>query len=173
MLKTFSHDYPDCYLVLVHTRLPKLDYNDEGLAHLCRLNALDESSCYALFDALLKRQAVETPDQSQVKEIASYLEGYPPSIYNAVKACSLEGVDLVCSDKRALLDFQERIFKDFLDKLPFSDAEWNVLTALYNMGNISIAPLAEVLDSTLEDVAQLLKKYTNIMLLFAQKVCIA
>lgn len=158
MLKTFSHDYPDCYLVLVHTRLPKLDYNDEGLAHLCRLNALDESSCYALFDALLKRQAVETPDQSQVKEIASYLEGYPPSIYNAVKACSLEGVDLVCSDKRALLDFQERIFKDFLDKLPFSDAEWNVLTALYNMGNISIAPLAEVLDSTLEDVAQLLKK---------------
>lgn len=53
------------------------------------------------------------PDHSQVKEIASYLEGYPPSIYNAVKACSLEGVDLVCSDKRALLDFQERIFKDF------------------------------------------------------------
>ena len=132
LLYTSSHDYPDCYLVLVHTRLPKLDYNDEGLAHLCRLNALDESSCYALFDALLKRQAVETPDQSQVKEIASYLEGYPPSIYNAVKACSLEGVDLVCSDKRALLDFQERIFKDFLDKLPFSDAEWNVLTALYN-----------------------------------------
>lgn len=158
LLKTFSRDYPDCYLVLVHTRLPKLDYNDECIVHSCRLDALDKLNCYSLFDALLKRQSVATPNQLQVKEIASYLEGYPPSIYNAVKACSLEGVDLVCNDKRALLDFQERIFKDFLDKLPFSQIEWDVLTALYNMGNISIAPLAEVLNLTSENVAQLLKR---------------
>lgn len=157
VLKTFSNDYPDCYLVLIHTRLPKMDYDDKNIVLSCRLDALDEASCYSLFDALLKRQSVAAPDQSQVKEIASYLEGYPPSIYNAAKACSLEGVDLVCSDKRALLDFQERIFKDFLDKLPFSSSEWELLTAIYNMGRISIAPLAEILNTHSENVAQLIK----------------
>lgn len=158
IFRAFRERFPDCYLVLIHTRSPKLRGPDRDLIKFCRIHALTPDSCYSLFDALLRRQNVPISDDAQVKEIAGYLEGYPPSIINAVRECAFEGVDLVCSDKRNLIDFQERIFKKYLDSTSLSEIDTEILTAVYNMSNISIEPLSVILGKAKEIVVTSLRK---------------
>ena len=153
VLRSFKVKYPDCYLVLVHMRLPKLGVQDRELLHIFRLRALDSINCYTLFDSLLKRQNIPVHNSNQVKEIAEYLEGYPPAILNAVKHCAVEGVDLVCCDKRNLVDFQERVFKKYLDSIHLTDLDENVLSVIYNMNSIAIDPLSIILEQPKELVA--------------------
>ena len=157
VLHSFGEKFPDCYLVLIHMRLPKLSFSDKNLIKIYRLNALTPTSCYSLFDALLKQHNVPIPNDIQVKEIADYLEGYPPSIINAVRECVLEGVDIVCYDKRGLMDFQERIFKKYLDSIPFKKRDLETLTAIYNMGSISIEPLSVILGQDKENITKSLR----------------
>lgn len=157
MLRSFDKKFPDCYLTLIHMRLPKLYPCDRDLIKIYRLNALTSTNCYSLFDALLKRQNVPISDDAQVKEIADYLEGYPPSIINAVRECALEGIDIVCNDKRSLMDFQERIFKKYLESIPLEKIDTEILTAIYNMGNISIEPLSVILGQAKEIIAKSLR----------------
>jgi len=157
VLRAFSDEFPDCYLTVIHMRLPKLRPHDRELLHISRLRALDTTSCYTLFDSLLKRQNIPIPDGNQVREIAEYLEGYPPSVLNAVRECALEGIDLVCSDKRNLIDFQERIFKKYLDNIRLNGLDENVLAVIYNMNGIGIDPIATILDQPREEVAQSLR----------------
>jgi hypothetical protein len=87
---------------------------DKQLIYLHRLYALDNASCYSLFDSLLIRNNVPVIDHSQVKEIAEYLEGYPPAIIYATRICMLDGIDIVCNDKSSLIDFQSRLFTKYL-----------------------------------------------------------
>lgn len=157
VLQIFKEKYPDCYLVVIHMRLPKLSVQDRELLHIFRLRALDSANCYTLFDSLLKRQNIPVSDSNQVKEIAEYLEGYPPAILNAVKQCALEGVDLVCCDKRNLVDFQERVFKKYLESIHMTDLDESVLSVIYNMNNIAIDPLSTILGHPREVVAASLR----------------
>lgn len=153
VLRIFKEKYPDCYLAVIHMRLPKLSAQDRDLLHIFRLRALDPTNCYTLFDSLLKRQNIPVSDSNQVKEIAEYLEGYPPAILNAVKQCALEGVDLVCCDKRNLVDFQERVFKKYLESIQLTDLDEDVLSVIYNMNNIAIEPISTILEHPKEFVA--------------------
>lgn len=156
VLRILGEKYPDSYLTLIHTRIPKLYPNDQKFFQIYRLKSLDPDSCYSLFDSLLRRNSVPIPNSAQVREISEYLEGYPPAILNALQECILEGVDLVCNDKRGLMDFQERVFKSYLEKLKLGDEELDLLGVIYNMGSISIQPLATILEKSEEAVAQTL-----------------
>ena len=158
LLRVFSNQYPDCYITVIHMRLPKLLYKDQKLVHVVRLHALDATSCYTLFASLLKQQSIPINDDNQVREIAGYLEGYPPAINNAVRECALEGVDLVCSDKRSLVDFQERIFKKFLDNIQLTKMDEDVLTAILNMNGICIDFITTVLQTKQDDIAVSLRR---------------
>lgn len=157
VLKIFSHNFPDYYLVLVHTRLPQLDVQHRHLLYVHRLYALDDASCYALFDSLLKRNHVAVSNHEQVKEIAEYLEGYPPAILNAVQECKLEGIDIVCNDKSSLIDFQGRLFGKYLERLPLENSENNIITIMNNIGSISIDVLSVIMNETSENIAIALK----------------
>lgn len=157
ILRAFGETFPDCYLTIIHMRLPKLRQRDRDLIHIFRLHALDATSCYSLFDSLLKKQNVPIPNYNQVREIAEYLEGYPPSVLYAVRECALEGVDLVCNDKRGLIDFQERIFKKYLDSVRLNELDENVLEVIYNMNSIAIDPIATILEHSREEIAQSLR----------------
>lgn len=156
MLRIFGEKYPDSYLTLIHTRMPKLYPCDQPFFQIYRLRALKPNSCYSLFDALLRRHNVPITNSAQVKEIAEYLEGYPPAIINAVQECRLEGVDLVFNDKRGLMDFQERVFKSYLEKLQLNEEELDILAVLYNMGGLCVRPLAVILGKPVEAVAKTL-----------------
>ncbi len=157
VFRSFESKFSDSYLAILHMRLPKSYPCDKNLIKVCRLKALSPTSCYSLFEALLRRQNIPIPDTAQVKEIADYLEGYPPSIINAVRECALEGIDIVCGDKRSLMDFQERIFKKYLDSIPFEKTDIEILTVIYNMGNISIGPLVAILGQTIETITKSLR----------------
>lgn len=157
VLKKFAQNYPDHYLILLHTRLPKLSIQDRDLIYMHRLYALDNASCYALFDSLLKRNNVTVTNPEQVKEISGYLEGYPPAILNATQECKLEGIDIVCNDKSSLIDFQARLFSKYLEKIPLTEDEKQILTTIHNIGIVSVAILSTIMDKTPETIALSLK----------------
>lgn len=158
LLRFFSNNFPDHYLLLIHKRLPQLDHCDSMLVYRMRLNALDTTSCYTVLDAMLKRNNVIVRDAKQVQEIASYLDGYPPAIIFAVRECILEGVDIVCNNKVALMDFQSGTFNKYLNTLPLNEIDNLVLCALFNLGDMTIQIIASVLDETVEDIAVSLRK---------------
>lgn len=157
VLNIYAHEFQDYYLVLVHTRLPKINVQAKRLVYVHRLYALDDASCYALFDSLLKRNHVPVPNHEQVKEIAEYLEGYPPAILNAVQECKLDGIDIVCNDKSSLVDFQGRLFGKYLEKLPLENSENDIITIMNNIGSISIDVLSAILNKDPESIAMALK----------------
>lgn len=161
LLRSFSENFPDHYLLLIHNRLPQLNVSDSLLVYRKRINALDDKSCYAVFEAMLKRNNVAVRDVGQVREISSYLEGYPPAIIYAVRECVLEGVDIVCNDKSALMDFKSGLFIKYLNELPIEDLDHLVLSALYNIGDMTIQVLSSVISKTLEDVSASLRKCLN------------
>ncbi len=157
VLKKFSQTFPDYYLVLLHTRLPKLNIQDKFLIYIHRLYALSDANCYHLFDSLLKRNHVYVHNHEQVKEIAKHLEGYPPAILNATQECKLEGIDIVCNDKSSLIDFQGRLFDKYLAKLPLENNENQIMTVMNNIGNVSINVLSVIMNEDPECVAMALK----------------
>lgn len=158
MFEQFSENHPDSYLVLVHTRLPKLSWEHRSLMYRFRLHALTDASSYSLFDALLRRNNVPIQNADQVKEIAEYLEGYPPSILYATRECVLEGIDFVCSDKTSLVDFQAHLFSKYIEKIDLSPIDLDVLTALHNIGSLPIQPLVSILGKSKEEIIISLKK---------------
>lgn len=157
ILRAFRTNYPDQYLVILHTRLPKLDYSDKYLIYIHRLYALDSASCYSLFDSLLKRNRVPISDYLQVKEISEYLEGYPPAIINAVCECKLEGIDIVCNDKSSLVDFQAHLFSKYLEKIPLLDFDEEILTIIHNIGTVSVNIINAITERATEEIAISLK----------------
>lgn len=131
------HEYPDDYLCVIQKRVPYLKGFEENLIFLTRLGPLDENSSYSVLDALLKQRGLRA-ERSQIKEIAGFLDGYPPAINYATKVCALYGVDYLYNDKTMLTEFKEGIFDSYIDQLQLEFKTRKIMEFIFNMKRSSI-----------------------------------
>lgn len=152
ILRLFSQKYQDRYLCLLHTRKPRLSRKEQEYIFMLRLSSLKDEDSYAVLDALIKQRDI-VAETKQIKEIASFLDGYPPAIKYAAKECSLEGVDVVCNDKRILAEYKAGIFNAYIDRLRLSGEALSILELLYNLKHADTRMISTIHKRPFEEAA--------------------
>lgn len=152
ILKIFSNNYIDDYLLLVHKRYPKLTTADSNLVYTLKIGELSFEESFSALDMLLKRNNIISTNKANIEELANHLDGYPPAIYYAVKECSVYGIDLVCDDKIKLTDFKSGLFTGYLNSIKIDDSDIILLKLLYNFEVLDIDTICILSSTTKEDI---------------------
>ncbi len=165
VLSSFLSAGADCYLSLIHTRMPRL--HDTTFAPMCyaqRIAELSDAETRVLLANLLRSKKIAVA-ASALNEISDFLGGYPPSAQFATACIRQYGADVVLADKSMLVDFKDRRFTKFLNDLVLSADEW--LTLLYINGE-SLLPLDSIsaaLEIEPDKLAAILRKLIDLSLI--------
>lgn len=152
IIKVFTSNYIDNYLLLVHKRYPKLKTADSNLVYILKIGELSFEESFSALDMLLKRNNIISTNKANIEELAKHLDGYPPAIYYAVKECSVYGIDLVCDDKSKLTDFKSGLFTEYLNSIKIEETDITLLKLLYNFEVLDIDTICVLLSTTKEDI---------------------
>lgn len=158
-------EYEDTYSVLIQRRYPDVrDINDScvGLA-LYRLEPLTLTHMELLLRQNFRMMNVEATSD-QIKKLALSMAGYPPTVALATEYAKLYGLETLLADKSILADFHVRTFAPVLEKLALVEKEWEILRLLAGLAALSTEVLAELLRSSPEEVAGILRRLIDLNL---------
>ncbi|MEG0938974.1 MAG: toll/interleukin-1 receptor domain-containing protein [Comamonas sp.] len=82
----------------------------------------------------------------QIREIAEYVNGYPPCAYFAVDQAKEYGVQSVIMDKNRLVQFRTSAFVKFLDEKQLTSEQRSILLVLARYSPVPAQVLAKVLN---------------------------
>jgi tetratricopeptide (TPR) repeat protein len=157
--------YKDTYLVLIHRRRPEIPTFEEikqGLVYY-RLNPLKLEDTEKLLQQRLKLAGVKATSP-QVRDLAIYMEGYPPSVDLASNYAREYGLGTLLSDKATLVDFQVRTFTPILDKFHLIQIEKDILKILGNESALPLEAVALVLEKTEAELVSPLRHLIDLSL---------
>ncbi len=157
--------YKDTYLVLIHRRRPEAPADEEikqGLAFY-RLNPLKLEHTELLLQQRLRISGVKATSP-QIRDLAIYMEGYPPSVELACNYAREYGLGTLLSDKATLIDFQVRTFAPIIDRFKLQQIEWDILKTLGSESTLPLEVLALILGKTEEELVPFLKHLIDLNL---------
>ena len=105
------------YLAFVTNRTPKLDgIGSSPRPPVVRIPPLSSPDSVRLLGRLNERAKRGTLTSSQLRDIADYLGGYPPSAYYAIALMQIYGSEVLVVDKSRLVAYRASSFVSYLDK---------------------------------------------------------
>jgi len=113
----------DLYLFFVSTRRPPAEIPS------MHLRPLAEEDTQRLIAKIADSEKVEL-SASQVREIAEYVNGYPPCAYFAIDQAKAYGVQSVIMDKSRLVQFRTSAFVKFLKEKQLTKEQQSILLVL-------------------------------------------
>ena len=151
-------EYEDTYLVIIHRRRPDLSSiatkSPEVAFH--RLNPLNLDDTKLLLRQVLRMANVEATND-QIKTLALYMDGYPPTIKLASTYAKFYGLATLMADKSILTDLQVRTFTPILNRFGLDQQEWEILRMLAGEPTLPIEVITEVLCIRPEECARALR----------------
>ena len=151
-------DLEDTFIVLLHSRRPDLSsIRDRSPAvAFCRLDPLKLEDTELLLQQTF-RMANVAATNAQIKALALYMGGYPPTVELASTYAKFYGLEMLMADKSILTDFQVRTFGPILDRLQLDQREWEILCMLAGEPALPIEVLGEVLGISAEECVSALR----------------
>lgn len=128
----------DIYLFMVSTRKPP-----QGIPSL-NLRPLAEEDTQRLVSQIAEAEQVPLT-VAQTREIAEYVNGYPPCAYYAIDQVKAYGVDSVIMDKNRLVQFRTSAFIKFLKNKQLTKEQRAILIVLARYSPVPAQLLAKVL----------------------------
>lgn len=167
IIKIFSRQYRDNYLLLIHKRIPQLKPFDVDLVYRLKIGELSFEESFRALDMLLKRNNIGSTDKSNMEELTMHLDGYPPAIYYAVTECGFYGIDAVCGDKRKLTDFKSGLFSEYLNAIKLEPFDEKLLKLIYIYEVLDIDTICILLEAVKEDICPSIIQLINFNLVYA------
>jgi tetratricopeptide (TPR) repeat protein len=152
-------EFEDTYLVLIHNRRPDLSSlpaRSPGVA-FHRLAPLKLEGAEMLIQQTLQMANLK-PRSDQIKTLALYMGGYPPTIELATAYAKSYGLETLMADKSILTDFQARIFAPILSRLQLDQQEWEILRLLAGEPALPLEVIIALLSIQPEECARALRR---------------
>jgi len=152
------HDYEDTYLVIIHNRRPDLSAIGDRAPGIAfhRLNPLKLEDTELLLQQTFRMSNIDhTADQ--IKALALYMGGYPPTIELATTYAKFYGIETLMADRSILTDFQVRRFAPLLNRFKLDDREWEILRLLAGEPALPLEVISEVICIKPEECARALR----------------
>lgn len=128
----------DLYLFLVSSRKPPPEVPSINLRPLTE----DDTQRLVAKIADVEKVSLSAP---QVREIAEYVNGYPPCAYYAIDQARAYGVQSVIMDKNRLVQFRTSAFVKFLKEKQLTEEQRSILLVLARYSPVPAQVLAKVL----------------------------
>ena len=97
--------------------------------------------------------------QAQVRELAEYVNGYPPSAYYAIDQAKEYGIHSLLSDKNRLVQFKSATFVKYLNERQLTNEQRAILLVLARYSPIPLQVLADATrqqsDSLIDNIRKL------------------
>jgi len=157
--------YKDTYLVLIHRRRPEIPSREEikqGIVYY-RLNPLKLENTELLLRQRMKNAGVKATSL-QIRDLATFMEGYPPSVELACNYAREYGLATVLSDKSALVDLQVRAFSPIINRFNLDSVERTMLRVLASENPLPLEVLALILDRPEPELVPSLKHLIDLNL---------
>jgi hypothetical protein len=138
-LLTQTESEGDLYLFTVSSRRPPASIPSLNIRPL----AEEDSQRLVAKIADVEKVTLSAP---QIREIAEYVNGYPPSAYFAVDQAKAYGVQSVILDKNRLIQFRTSAFVKFLKEKQLTREQRSILLVLARYSPLPAPVLAKVLD---------------------------
>ncbi len=151
-------NYKNAYLVLIHRRRPEMPEDEDikqGIAFY-RLIPLSLGDIELLLQQVLRTSGV-TATSPQIRNLATFMEGYPPSVNLACQYAQEYGLTTLLGDKAMLVSIQVRTFLPILKRFKISEQEWEILRILVSENALPLEAIAMIIDKKEEEIVPLIK----------------
>lgn len=152
--------YEDSYVLFIQPRLSYLSNIPAGIQippiAQYRLGPLEIGAIELLLRENIRREElIATTDQ--IKEIAPYINGYPPAAQLVLGYIKNYGFDLLLADKGMLTNFLTRRFETFIDSLKLNQKENELLKILVADLPLPFEAIQAIIDCPDAEAAQIVR----------------
>lgn len=167
LVERFLASAGDTYLALIHRRSPRIQevpFSREVIYQ--NVAPLQDHEILLLLQQILRKAGSPAKPESLIP-IVEYLDGYAPATYLAATFIERYGVDVLATDKSALIDFKAKRFRKFLTELSLTEDDLALLRYLANERSVPLGGLIVALDLTAMSVATALRRLIDYSLVIA------
>ncbi len=156
--------YEDSYVLFVQPRLSYVPSIPKGVQipsiAQYRLGPLRTDAIELLLrEAIRREELAATTDQ--IKEIAPYINGYPPAAHLVIGYIKNYGFDLLIADKGMLTSFLSKRFETLIDSLKLNQQESELLKILAADLPLPVEAIQAILDCSDVEVGQIIRHLTD------------
>ena len=161
-------NYEDSYLVLIQPRLPYLpgmDQYSSGIPKLAvyRLGPLSNDAIEFIIREGARRSNIIV-SSAQIREIAPYINGYPPAAKFTLAFIQRYGADALIANKAALNSFLARQFESLLISLELSKKEKSILRILESVSTLPLDTIGILINSSPNETSQIITRLIDLSL---------
>lgn len=159
--------YEDSYVLFIQPRLAYLNNIPDGI-HIpgiaqYRLNPLETYAIEHLLREIIRREEL-TATTEQIKEIAPYINGYPPAAQLVIGYIKDYGFDLLLADKGMLTGFLTRRFETLINALKLNQKENQLLKILAADLPLPFEAIQAMIDCPDAEVVQIVRRLIDVNL---------
>ena len=150
-------NYPETTLVIIHTRTPQIAYGVQSkLVFSFKLKPLSQQDTARLLQMYLMNFKVKANNE-QIREVSTYLDGYPPAVIFAAHYAKAYGMDLLIADKRLLTDFKAGAFTEYLKKVINKEEQKDLVVLFGALPPLSLSVLSTISEQDIESISEMLR----------------
>ena len=152
----YTSEDPALYCAFVTNRTPRFDgASSFGRPPVVRLPPLPRVDSIRLLTRLCDESAKSKLTGVQIRDLADYVRGYPPSAYYAKALIQIYGPDVLAADTERLVAFRAAGFVSYLGRRGMLDGHRKaILGTLSYYSPLPLYVLSEILELTGEQVSR-------------------
>ena len=161
-------EFEDCYVLIIQPRLPyftgMIKYESEipKLA-VYRLGPLSSEDIELLLREGARRRDIKVTTE-QIKEVARYVNGYPPAATHVLAFMQRYGADILVANKAILNSFLARQFDNLLLKINLNEKEKDILRILEAESTLPLKAVSLIINCSTEETASFMTHLIDLSL---------